>query len=62
MRWIRQFEKLHDIYIKSKKKRELCIKRVYQMESFLIYSRGDIFIFAVIAHKGAQREAIEIGK
>lgn len=53
MRWIRQFEKLHDIYIKSKKKRELCIKRVYQMESFLIYSRGDIFIFAVIAHKGA---------
>ena len=32
------------------------------MDTFLLYSKGDIFIFAVIAHKGAQREAIEIGK
>jgi hypothetical protein len=32
------------------------------METYLLYSRGDILIFAVITHKGALREAIEIGK
>lgn len=32
------------------------------METYLLYSRGDILIFAVIMHKGAMREAIEIGK
>ena len=32
------------------------------METYLLYSKGDIFIFAVIDHKGADREAIEIGK
>lgn len=48
--------------MRSKKKKEFCIKRVYQMETYLLYSKGDIFIYAVITHKGATREAIEIGK
>jgi len=38
------------------------IKRVYMMDTYLLYSKGDIFIYAVIAHKGANREAIEIAK
>lgn len=50
------------MYLNTKKKRDLCIKRVYMMETYLLYSRGDIIIFAVIQHKGADREAIEIGK
>ena len=29
IKWIRKFENLYTIYQKSKKKRELCIKRVY---------------------------------
>lgn len=29
IKWIRKFESLYSIYQKSKKKRELCIKRVY---------------------------------
>jgi hypothetical protein len=62
IKWIRKFESLFTIYQKSKKKRDLCIKRVYLMETYLLYSRGDILIFAVIMHKGAMREAIEIGK
>jgi hypothetical protein len=32
------------------------------MDTYLLYSKGDIFIYAVIAHKGASREAIEIAK
>jgi len=32
------------------------------MDSYLLYSKGDIFIYAVITHKGATREALEIGK
>ena len=60
--WIRKFEELYNIYQKSKVKRELCIKKVYPLETFLLYSRGDILIFSVIIHKGATREAIEIGR
>jgi hypothetical protein len=48
--------------MRSKKKKEFCIKRVYELETYLLYSKGDFFIYAVIAHKGASREAIEIGK
>lgn len=62
MKWLRTFEKLYADYQGSAKKRELCVKRVYAMETALLYSRGDILIFAVISHKGASREAIEIGK
>jgi len=32
------------------------------METYLLYSKGDVLIYAVIDHKGADREAIEIGK
>jgi len=32
------------------------------LETYLLYSRGDILIYAVIIHKGAAREAIEIGR
>lgn len=60
--WIRKFEELYNIYQKSKVKRELCIKKVYPLETYLLYSRGDILIFSVIIHKGANREAIEIGR
>ena len=60
--WIRKFEKLYTYYQKSKAKRELCIKKVYALETYLLYSRGDILIFSVIIHKGATREAIEIGR
>jgi hypothetical protein len=31
-------------------------------ETHLLYSKGDILIFAIVDHKGATREAIEIGK
>ena len=62
LKWLRIFEKLYADYQGSAKKRELCVKRVYAMETALLYSRGDILIFAVISHKGASREAIEIGK
>lgn len=56
------FEKLYTIYQKSKVKKELCIKKVYPLDTYLLYSRGDILIFSVIIHKGATREAIEIGR
>jgi hypothetical protein len=59
---LRTFEKLHNQYVKAKRKKELCIKRVYELDSYLLYSKGDIFIYAVITHKGATREALEIGK
>ena len=62
LKWLRLFEKLYSSYQGSAKKRELCVKRVYAMETALLYSRGDILIFAVISHKGASREALEIGK
>ena len=48
--------------MRQKKKKEYMIKRVYNMDTYLLYSKGDIFIYAVIAHKGASREAIEIAK
>jgi len=54
-------EKLHHQYLNAKRKK-ICIKKVYCTETYLLYSRGDTFIYAVIDHKGADREAIEIGK
>ena len=48
--------------MRQKKKKEYMIKRVYYSDTYLLYSKGDIFIYAVIAHKGANREAIEIAK
>jgi hypothetical protein len=61
LNWLRNLEKLHNYYLTAKKKK-ICLKKVYEMETYLLYSKGDIFIYAVIEHKGADREAIEIGK
>mgnify|MGYP000937342012 CR=1 FL=1 len=60
--WLRNFERLHHIYLNTKKKKEFCIKRVYSLETYLLYSKGKILIYAVINHKDANREAIEIGR
>ena len=51
---------MYTVWQKSKIKKELCIKKTYPLESHVLYSRGDILIFSVIIHKGANREAIEI--
>jgi hypothetical protein len=56
------FEKLHNVYLNTKIKKEFCIKRVYPLETYLLYSKGRVLIYAVISHKSAQREAIEIGR
>ena len=62
--WIRSMEKMHQQFLSAKKKKEFCIKKVYQskLETHLLYSRGDIFIFAVIDKSGTEREALDIGK
>jgi hypothetical protein len=59
---MRQFEKLHHQYLKSKRKRDFCIKRVYEMNTYLLYAHGDMCIMANIEHKGSIREAGDIGK
>ena len=47
------------------KKRDLSIKRIYatRLETHLMYTKGDMFIFAVLEYKnGTGREPIEVGK
>ena len=56
------FEKFHHIYLNTAKKKEFCIKRVYENETYLLYSKGKILIYAVINHRDSKREAIEIGR
>ena len=46
----------------SKKKKEFCVKRVYNEDTYLLYSKGKILIFCVIDHTTATREAIEIAR
>jgi hypothetical protein len=48
LRWVRHFEKLHNIYLRDRKKKEFCIKRVYPHDTFLLYSKGNLLIFAVV--------------
>lgn len=60
--WLRTFEKLHHIYMRDRKKKEFCIKRVYPMETFLLYAKGNLLIFAVLNNGESDREPIEIGK
>lgn len=52
---------MHHIYIRDKKKKDFCIKRVYPFETFLLFSKGNLLIFAVINNRESEREAIEIG-
>ena len=56
------FERLHHEYMNSKRKRDFCIKRVYEMCTYLLYAHGDLCIMAKVSHKGAFREAGEIGR
>ena len=60
--WLRCFEKLHHTYMRDSKKKEFCIKRVYSTDTFLLYAKGNLLIFAVIKNKDSDREPIEIGK
>ena len=38
------------------------MKRVYPYETYLLYAKGDLLIFAVINNKESDREAIDIGR
>ena len=48
--------------MRDSKKKEFCIKRVYSTDTFLLYAKGNLLIFAVIKNKDSDREPIEIGK
>lgn len=48
--------------MKSKRKRDFCIKKVYAMSTYLLYAHGDMCIMARVNHKGAAREAGDIGR
>jgi len=50
------------MYIKDRKKKEFCIKRVYSSDTFLLYAKGNLMIFAVIENNQSDREPIEIGQ
>lgn len=62
MTWLRVFEKLYQTYMRDKKKKEFCVKRVYAMETFLLYAKGNLLIYAVINNGESDREPIEIGQ
>ena len=48
--------------MRDSKKKEFCIKRVYSVDTYLLYAKGNLLIFAVIKNKESDREPIEIGK
>ena len=51
LKWIRVFEQLHHLYLRDGRRKEFCIKRVYSEDTYLLYSKKDTLIFAVISHK-----------
>ena len=53
---MRIFERLHNIYLNemgSKKGKEFMIKRVYETDTYLLYSKGKMLIYCVVDHKEA---------
>lgn len=62
LNWLRVFEKLYHVYLRDKKKKEFCIKRVYALETYLLYAKGNLLIYAVINNGESEREPIEIGQ
>tara|TARA_B110000285_G_C15038675_1_gene570664 strand:+ start:1071 stop:1274 length:204 start_codon:yes stop_codon:yes gene_type:complete len=46
----------------SKRTKEFMIKRVYQTDTYLLYSKGKMLIYCVVDHKEASREPLEIGR
>ena len=48
--WLRIFAQLHDCYVRDRKKKsgEFCMKRVYTTETYLMYARNNLAVFAVL--------------
>jgi len=53
---------LHHVFLRDGRKKEFCIKRVYPTDTYLLYSKGSLLIFAVIENSESDREPLEIGK
>lgn len=62
MKWVRHFEQFHHLYLRDGRKKEFIIKRVFQDETYLLYSKGQLLIFTVIAHNETQEETLDIAK
>ena len=55
-----EFEKLHHQYLVGKKKKDIFIKKVYPIDTFVIYSKEQWVVMAQIAHNRTNLEVGEI--
>lgn len=57
---IREFEKLHDRYLASKNKKELMIKKVFAIDTYVLYAVNEWVVMAQIAHNRTNKDIGEI--
>ena len=60
LRSIREYEKLHDRYLASPNKKDLLIKKMYALETYIIYAHGDYILMVTINHNRTSKDIGEI--
>lgn len=60
VRALQEFEKLYDRYLSSPNKKDLMIKKVYQIDTFALLATGNYVIMAKVAHNRTEKEAFDV--
>eukprot|EP00347_Sterkiella_histriomuscorum_P024317 403331550 len=62
IRSLQEYEKLYDRYLVSTNKHDLFIKRVYALDTYVLYAQNHLVIMATILHKRTELDSEEICK
>mmetsp|Transcript_18895 Transcript_18895/g.13709 ORF Transcript_18895/g.13709 Transcript_18895/m.13709 type:complete len:112 (+) Transcript_18895:360-695(+) len=57
---LREFEKLHEVFLSSPNKKDVLLKKVYQLETYCLYAIGDYVIMATINHNRTSKTIQEV--
>jgi hypothetical protein len=60
LRSLREYEKLHEKFLSSPNKRDVLFKKVYAIESYVLYASGDYVVMTTITHNRTTKGIGEI--
>jgi hypothetical protein len=60
LRSIREFEKLHEKYLASSNKKNVLIKKIFALETYVLHAVNNILVMATVNHNQTNRNIGEI--
>lgn len=60
MRSIREYEKLHNSYLASPNKKGLLIKKMFALDTYVLFAQGDYIIMATVNHNRTNKDMGEV--